>query len=67
MVIDDGKDVVRRRTFEGDFIPNSMIFNGRKGRRIGCLLEDDLQRYMLVDIEGEVENDQETVGTIENV
>ncbi|ODV63964.1 anaphase promoting complex subunit 4 ASCRUDRAFT_100763 [Ascoidea rubescens DSM 1968] len=52
-------NIIRKRLFEGDFLPSSMIFNGRKGRRIGCLLENDLQRYMLVDIEGEPENDPE--------
>ncbi|KAK9464378.1 anaphase-promoting complex, cyclosome, subunit 4-domain-containing protein [Lipomyces arxii] len=51
------------REFGESFEPVAMAVNGRKGRRVGCVLADDGQRFLVFDLdddeEGEDEEDEE--------
>ncbi|KAG5439538.1 hypothetical protein PCANB_002113 [Pneumocystis canis] len=47
------------RRFTNDFIPQSITVNGLPGRRIGCILAKDLQRYQMFDIDADDDDDDE--------
>ncbi|QSL65251.1 hypothetical protein MERGE_002560 [Pneumocystis wakefieldiae] len=50
----------RCRRFTNDFVPQSIAINGLPGRRIGCILANDLQRYQIFDIDVDDDNDEDS-------
>ncbi len=51
--------ILRQRDFDDSFIPISIALNGREGRRIGCILADDSQRYLIFDLDEDEEENEE--------
>ncbi|KTW27400.1 hypothetical protein T552_02379 [Pneumocystis carinii B80] len=54
----------RCRRFTSDFVPQSITINGLPGRRIGCILANDLQRYQIFDIDVDDDNDEDSQESI---
>jgi len=66
----DGQDIniVSRRVFDSGFTPSQLTVNGRKGRRVGCVVAEDRVTYLVFDLdqeeydEGEEEGEEEGEG-----
>jgi anaphase-promoting complex subunit 4 len=54
--------VVSRRVFEPGFTPAQVTVNGRKGRRVGCVLAEDSVAYMVFDLDQEEDEEEEEDG-----
>lgn len=51
-----------RHTFDTKRVPIRMEVNGRKGRRVVCILYDDLLHYTVFDLDSGGVGDAEEVG-----
>lgn len=49
---DDVDEDKKTEEIEKKFLPISLAINGREGRRIGCLLDKGLQKYIFFDLDG---------------
>ncbi|KAK9448201.1 anaphase-promoting complex, cyclosome, subunit 4-domain-containing protein [Limtongia smithiae] len=49
------------REFDSEFVPIALSVNGRKGRRVGCVLADDRQRFIVFDVDDEELDDEDDV------
>ncbi|KAK9461835.1 anaphase-promoting complex, cyclosome, subunit 4-domain-containing protein [Lipomyces oligophaga] len=55
------------KKFDDDFIPAQITLNGRKGRRVGCVLAQDMQRYRVFDLDEEEEQEEDIEGGADEI
>lgn len=57
---EDADDTEKReQLIENDFLPCAFSINGKAGRRVGCLLERDLHRYIFFDLDSGFDENQD--------
>ncbi|GAO50137.1 hypothetical protein SAICODRAFT_70201 [Saitoella complicata NRRL Y-17804] len=55
----------RKHWFDAAFVPRAIAVNGRAGRRIGCVMAEEQQRYLIFDLDADDESEDGTAHTDE--